>query len=43
MTRRSKLVLVTHQPAVAARLDRIVRIRGGRVVDHEEGAEAGGS
>ncbi len=37
------VVLVTHQPAVAARLDRIVRIRGGRVVDHDDGVEAGGS
>ena len=31
--RRRSILLVTHDPAVAARADRIVRFRDGRVVD----------
>jgi putative ABC transport system ATP-binding protein len=29
--RRSTLVLVTHDPALAARCDRVVRLRSGRI------------
>ena len=37
----SALLLVTHDPAVAARADRIVRLKDGRVVEHAAPSPAG--